>query len=101
MYFGGIHNPKEFFTSNAPYAWSFLMDGTSDLVLSAELMCKQLNGKPASFSGDPNMQSEKRKFGGIFYTAYAIFAGDPVFITINLLATTNTLVLLLLKLRYR
>jgi MtN3 and saliva related transmembrane protein len=39
--------------------------------------------------------------GGIFYTAYAIFAGDPVFITINLLATTNTLVLLLLKLRYR
>ena len=39
--------------------------------------------------------------GGIFYTAYAIFAGDPVFITINLLATTNTLVLLMLKLRYR
>lgn len=39
--------------------------------------------------------------GGVFYTAYAIFAGDPVFITINLLATTNTLVLLLLKLRYR
>jgi len=39
--------------------------------------------------------------GGIFYTAYAIFAGDPVFITINLLATTNTLVLLLLKFRFR
>jgi MtN3 and saliva related transmembrane protein len=39
--------------------------------------------------------------GGVFYTAYAIFAGDPVFITINLLATGNTLVLLLLKLRYR
>jgi len=39
--------------------------------------------------------------GGILYTAYAIFAGDPVFITINLLATGNTLVLLLLKLRYR
>lgn len=39
--------------------------------------------------------------GGICYTAYAIFAGDPVFIIINLLATTNTLVLLLLKLRYR
>jgi lipid-A-disaccharide synthase-like uncharacterized protein len=29
--------------------------------------------------------------GGVFCTAYAIFAGDPVFITINLLATTNTL----------
>jgi MtN3 and saliva related transmembrane protein len=40
-------------------------------------------------------------FGGLLYTAYALLVGDPVFITINLLATTNTLVLLLLKLRYR
>jgi MtN3 and saliva related transmembrane protein len=40
-------------------------------------------------------------FGGLLYTAYALMVGDPVFITINLLATTNTLVLLLLKLRYR
>jgi MtN3 and saliva related transmembrane protein len=40
-------------------------------------------------------------FGGLLYTAYALLVGDPVFITINLLATTNTLILLLLKLRYR
>jgi len=39
--------------------------------------------------------------GGVFYTAYAIFAGDPVFITINLLATGNTLFLLILKIRFR
>jgi MtN3 and saliva related transmembrane protein len=38
--------------------------------------------------------------GGLFYTAYALWAGDPVFITINLLATANTLVLLILKVRY-
>jgi len=37
--------------------------------------------------------------GGIFYTAYAFLVGDPVFITINLIATTNTLILLLLKWR--
>jgi hypothetical protein len=39
--------------------------------------------------------------GGLFYTAYSLRVGDPVFITVNLLANTNTLVLLLLKLRYR
>jgi len=39
--------------------------------------------------------------GGLFYTAYAFLAGDPVFITINLLATGNTLLLLVLKLYYR
>ncbi|GAB4177320.1 MAG: hypothetical protein Tsb0017_06900 [Geothermobacteraceae bacterium] len=39
--------------------------------------------------------------GGLFYTTYAFLAGDPVFITINLLATANTLLLLILKLIYR
>lgn len=39
--------------------------------------------------------------GGVFYTAYSFQVGDRVFILINLLATTNTLILLLLKLRYR
>lgn len=39
--------------------------------------------------------------GGLLYTAYSILVGDPVFITINVLATGNTLLLLLLKLRYR
>jgi len=39
--------------------------------------------------------------GGLLYTAYSIFVGDRVFILINLLATGNTLLLLLLKWRYR
>ncbi len=39
--------------------------------------------------------------GGLFYTTYAFLAGDPVFIIINLLATGNTLLLLVLKLIYR
>lgn len=39
--------------------------------------------------------------GGLFYTAYSIHIGDPVFITINFLATGNTLFLLILKLRFR
>lgn len=39
--------------------------------------------------------------GGLFYTTYAFLAGDPVFIIINLLATSNTLLLLILKLVYR
>jgi len=39
--------------------------------------------------------------GGILYTAYSIDLGDPVFIAINILATSNTLFLLLLKIRYQ
>jgi MtN3 and saliva related transmembrane protein len=39
--------------------------------------------------------------GGLLYTAYAFSVGDRVFIVINLLATANTLLLLLLKWRYR
>ncbi|MEZ4483116.1 MAG: PQ-loop repeat-containing protein [Syntrophotaleaceae bacterium] len=38
--------------------------------------------------------------GGLFYTTYAIQVGNPVF-AMNGLATTNTTILLLLKLRYR
>jgi MtN3 and saliva related transmembrane protein len=39
--------------------------------------------------------------GGLLYTAYSLRVGDPVFITVNLLANANTFILLLLKLRYR
>lgn len=39
--------------------------------------------------------------GGCFYTAYSLVVGDPVFIIINLLATTNTGLLLALKIRFR
>lgn len=39
--------------------------------------------------------------GGIFYTVYAVLVGDPVFITINIIATANTLFLLLLKFYFR
>lgn len=39
--------------------------------------------------------------GGLLYTVYAFLVGDPVFIIMNLLATANTLILLILKLHYR
>lgn len=39
--------------------------------------------------------------GGLFYTTYAIQVGNPVFIVMNGLATVNTTILLLLKLRFR
>lgn len=39
--------------------------------------------------------------GGLFYTAYSFYTGDRVFILINLLATGNVLLLMLLKLRFR
>jgi MtN3 and saliva related transmembrane protein len=39
--------------------------------------------------------------GGLLYTTYAVLVGDPVFIVMNTLATTNTVVLLVLKLLFR
>jgi MtN3 and saliva related transmembrane protein len=39
--------------------------------------------------------------GGLLYTVYSFHVGDRVFILINLLATGNTMILLLLKWRYR
>lgn len=39
--------------------------------------------------------------GGLFYTTYAIQVGNSVFIVMNGLATVNTTILLLLKLRFR
>ena len=39
--------------------------------------------------------------GGTLYTIYSIYVGDPVFILINLLATSNTLFLTTLKISYR
>ncbi len=39
--------------------------------------------------------------GGVLYTTYALMVGDLVFITMNFLATLNTLILLILKLRFR
>lgn len=39
--------------------------------------------------------------GGLFYTAYAIHGGDRIFILINLIGSANTLVLLLLKWRFK
>ncbi|OEU52495.1 MAG: hypothetical protein BA871_12965 [Desulfuromonadales bacterium C00003096] len=39
--------------------------------------------------------------GGLFYTTYAVQVGNPVFIAMNGLATLNTTILLILKIRYR
>ena len=39
--------------------------------------------------------------GGLFYTTYTVQVGNPVFIAMNALATVNTTILLLLKLRFR
>lgn len=39
--------------------------------------------------------------GGLFYTTYAIQVGNPVSIAMNGLATANTTILLVLKIRYR
>jgi len=38
--------------------------------------------------------------GGLFYTTYAVQVGNPVFIAMNGLATLNTTILLILKIRY-
>ncbi len=52
---------------NAPYSVSFRPDLDDQARMAATYICQKLVGRPASFAGDPLMQSRTRKFG-FFYS---------------------------------
>jgi hypothetical protein len=55
-----------FFNDHAPYTYNVLAapDQTSGVV--AEYLGKRLKGKPAKYAGDPQLQTQTRKFGLLF-----------------------------------
>lgn len=54
----------------APYYWQTGTGSTvlyeEHLTMSAEFLCKRINGHPARWAGDPTMRSKPRKFGWLY-----------------------------------
>ena len=56
-----------YFTDQAPYMWSWAVDGNTVLEMTADLWCKQLHGRPAEWSRDSVVGGSPRKMGFITY----------------------------------
>ena len=54
---------RSFYERNAPYVYSWLPDLTTTDRLTAELVCKQLKDRPASYTNDAALSTTTRKFG--------------------------------------
>src|SRR5579884_2094584 len=55
--------PKDYYSAHQPWLYGIGMDATELVQLGAEMVCKQLNGKDATYAGDPVTQRTKRRFG--------------------------------------
>lgn len=70
---GGYNNNVKFHAANAPFSYSFTVDGSTLVNLTSEYICKQFWGKPVSFAGDPTFNGQPRKYGIIQYNDPAYF----------------------------
>lgn len=63
----GLSVPDATFQQDAPYMWG--TGATPDQLLRSALdyIVQRVNGRPASFAGDPAMRTEKRVFGIVHY----------------------------------
>ena len=61
--------PERFYDSANGLRWGWMTDFTKIDNFTAELLCKQLQGKPATFTDDPALNGKPRKFGGLYWTS--------------------------------
>jgi hypothetical protein len=65
------YRPNSFFRASAPYAWSWQASNDRIIAVEAELICKQLAGKPPSFNERMDKSSidysKPRKFGAVVF----------------------------------
>jgi hypothetical protein len=59
--------PQEVYEELAPYAWGGLMSSTQGYTHRADYVANRLAGEPAEFAGDPEFQSQDRKFAIVYY----------------------------------
>jgi hypothetical protein len=60
---GAIGVTADWFKERAPFAYSYIPDGTKAAVAGAHGMCARAAGLPAVFAGDPLYKNQQRKFG--------------------------------------
>jgi hypothetical protein len=59
----GGNSPNKLSIAQDPYRWPLNIDFAANALLGAELITKNLAGKPAQYAGDAALQSKKRVFG--------------------------------------
>ena len=57
--------PNKLSIAEDPYRWPLSIDYAANALLGAELITKDLAGKPAQYAGDASMQTKKRVFGSV------------------------------------
>ncbi len=63
----GLSVPDSTFQKQAPYMWGSLATPEQFLLNLADLVQKNLLGKPAEYAGDPKMRTKPRVFGVVHY----------------------------------
>ena len=61
----GGNAPNKLSIAQDPYRWPLNIDFAANALLGAELINKNLAGKPAQYAGDAALQSKKRVFGDV------------------------------------
>jgi Periplasmic binding protein len=61
----GSGDTNSYFQQRSPYVWSLGMLPQQSIVHVAEFLKKQVNGKKATFAGESDFKTQKRKFGMI------------------------------------
>lgn len=57
--------PNKLSIAQDPYRWPLSIDYSANALLGAELITKDLAGKPAQYAGDAALQTKKRVFGSV------------------------------------
>ena len=57
--------PNKLSIAQDPYRWPLSIDYSANALLGAELITKNLAGKPAQYAGDAALQTKKRVFGSV------------------------------------
>jgi hypothetical protein len=74
----GAALPDQFYQDHQPYIWGAQPSPEEFLVNVGDFITKELNGHPAKFAGDPDLQAKNRVFGTV-----NLEQDPPVFTSIN------------------
>lgn len=67
MVTGGLYGALDFYEENHPYVHAWAMDAGKLIKFGNEFICKQVWGRPASFTDDPTIQGRERKLGLVLF----------------------------------
>lgn len=63
----GLALPDQFYQEHQPYIWGPQATPEQFLAILSDYITNRVQGKPASFAGDPELQKQTRKFGVVHF----------------------------------